>query len=65
LQAQGAEFVVRQLAAQVTLQLVAVLRGALMDELAVKVGVVVHGVSQGKTGGELVSQLVFLGALGL
>jgi len=42
LQAQRAEVFVRELAAQVPLELVAVLRGALVDEVAVELGVVVH-----------------------
>ena len=43
LQAQRAEVVVGQLPAQVAFELVAVLRGALVDELAVELGVLVHG----------------------
>jgi hypothetical protein len=41
-QAQRAEIVVAQLAGEVALQLVAVLRGAVLDELFVEVGVLVH-----------------------
>ena len=42
LQAQGAEIVIVERSVLVTLQLVAVLRGALGDESAIKFGVLVH-----------------------
>ena len=48
LQAQGPELVVRQFAAQVTFQLMAKLRGAGADELAVEVGIGVHGGGRGR-----------------
>jgi hypothetical protein len=46
LQAQGFEFVVTQRAGKVAFELVAVLRSPVTDELAVKVGILIHGVLQ-------------------
>ena len=41
-QAQLQEFIVRQLARQITLSLVTIVRDALVDELAVKIVVAIH-----------------------
>jgi hypothetical protein len=53
LQAQRAEIVVGQLALQVAFQLVAELGSPLVDDLAVKGGVLVHGAGLGRKEGGL------------